>query len=276
MIICLITSTVQTQTGSDGRFVFKNFYITDICKRLDEWLLMTYNKEQHLTGKQMRINGGFCYMQEWILDSIKEYGYIIVLLLIMIENIFPPIPSEVILTAGGFMTTIENATMGVWGVIISATIGSVLGAVILYSIGRLISPERLERILDGKMGKILRLKSEDVRKAQAWFDKRGKLTVFFCRFIPVIRSLISIPAGMTRMKIPVFLLLTTIGTFIWNIVLVMLGAAAGESWKKIADVMGVYSKVGVIVLGVLGVIAVTVFYLKRRNKDKVNTIKPKE
>ena len=151
-----------------------------------------------------------------------------------------------------------------------------MGAVILYSIGRLISPERLERILDGKMGKILRLKSEDVRKAPSMVRQARKADRLFLPLHSCHSSLISIPAGMTRMKIPVFLLLTTIGTFIWNIVLVMLGAAAGESWKKIADVMGVYSKVGVIVLGVLGVIAVTVFYLKRRNKDKVNTIKPKE
>jgi membrane protein DedA with SNARE-associated domain len=210
-------------------------------------------------------------MQEWVLNALQDYGYIIVLLLIMVENIFPPIPSEVILTAGGFMTTVENAKMEVWGVVLAATAGSVLGAVILYLIGRIISPERLERILDGKVGKILRLKSDDVRKAQGWFDKHGKLTVFFCRFIPVIRSLISIPAGMTRMKMPVFLLLTSIGTFIWNIVLVMLGAAFGESWVKIADVMGAYSKWGVIVLGVAGVIAVTVFYIKRRNKKEETT-----
>jgi membrane protein DedA with SNARE-associated domain len=208
-------------------------------------------------------------MQEWILELIQDYGYIIVLLLIMIENIFPPIPSEVILTAGGFMTTLQNSTMNIFGVVLASTAGSVLGAIVLYLIGRIISPERLERILDGRVGRIIRLKSDDVRKAQSWFDKHGKTTVFFCRFVPVIRSLISIPAGMGRMKIPVFLILTTIGTFIWNIVLVSLGAAAGESWEKIAEVMGVYSKVGVIVLGVLGVIAVTVFYIKRRKKKDI-------
>ncbi|MDD3833517.1 MAG: DedA family protein [Oscillospiraceae bacterium] len=207
-------------------------------------------------------------MQEWILALIQDYGYFIIAVLIMIENIFPPIPSEVILTAGGYFTTKPEAGMQVWGVVIAATIGSVLGAVILYLIGRIFSPERLERILNGKIGRILRLKGEDVNRAQAWFDKRGKVTVFFCRFIPIIRSMISIPAGMARMGMPSFLILTTIGTFIWNIVLVMLGAAAGESWQKIADYMGVYSKVGLVVLGVIAIIAVSVFYYKRRNKKK--------
>ncbi|MDD2418348.1 MAG: DedA family protein [Oscillospiraceae bacterium] len=207
-------------------------------------------------------------MQEWILALIQAYGYFIIAVLIMIENIFPPIPSEVILTAGGYFTTKPEAGMQVWGVVIAATIGSVLGAVILYLIGRIFSPERLERILNGKIGRILRLKGEDVNRAQAWFDKRGKVTVFFCRFIPIIRSMISIPAGMARMGMPSFLILTTIGTFIWNIVLVMLGAAAGESWQKIADYMGVYSKVGLVVLGVIAIIAVSVFYYKRRNKKK--------
>lgn len=211
-------------------------------------------------------------MQEWILKLILDYGYIIVLFLIMIENVFPPIPSEVILTAGGFLTTLDNSSMNIFGVIIASTLGSVLGAVILYLVGRLISPERLEAILDGRVGQILRLKSDDVRRAQKWFDKHGKITVFFCRFIPVIRSIISIPAGMARMKIPVFLILTTIGTFIWNAVLVSLGAAAGESWEKIAGAMGIYSKVGVIVIGALFVVTFLVFYFKRRrNKNTADS-----
>ena len=208
------------------------------------------------------------FMQELILKLIQDYGYFIIMVLIMVENIFPPIPSEVILTAGGYFTTRKDVNLEIWGVVLAATVGSVLGAVILYLVGRLLSPERLERILDGKAGRILRLKSEDVKRAQGWFDKRGKITVFLCRFIPVIRSLISIPAGIARMKMPIFLFLTTIGTFIWNVVLVILGAAAGESWARIAGYMDVYSKVGVIVLGVVTVIAVAIFYMKRRNRTE--------
>ena len=205
-------------------------------------------------------------MTAWIEQMMSEYGYIAIALLIAIENIFPPIPSEVILTFGGFMTT--TTTMTPWGVILAATIGSVLGAIVLYGVGRCFPEERLERWMDGKLGKILRLKKEDVRRAQGWFERRGKLTVFFCRFIQVIRSLISIPAGMAKMPFPIFLLLTAVGTCLWNVVLVMLGAWAGASWEKIADYMGVYSKVGVLVLGVAAVIVIAVFYIRRKKKAK--------
>ncbi|MCY1029763.1 DedA family protein, partial [Mammaliicoccus sciuri] len=102
-----------------------------------------------------------------------------------------------ILTFGGFMTTKSDLT--VLGVVVASTIGSVGGAVILYWIGRILNVERIERIIE-KWGKYLRLTKEDVRKADAWFDKYGPWTVFFCRFIPLIRSLISVPAGMSGMN----------------------------------------------------------------------------
>lgn len=205
-------------------------------------------------------------MQEWIIEMMNQFGYLGIALLIAIENIFPPIPSEVILTFGGFMTTYSE--MNVWLVILSATIGAVGGAIILYGVGRLIQPARLEKLLSGKIGKILRLKPSDVKKAQGWFDKRGKTTVFFCRFIPVVRSLISIPAGMAKMNMGIFLVLTTIGTAIWNTVLVWLGVAAGASWEKIVDYMGIYSKVGLVLLVIALVIVVLVFYKKRLSKQK--------
>ena len=157
-------------------------------------------------------------MQGWIIQIVNQFGYFGIALLIAVENIFPPIPSEVILTFSGFLTTVTD--LKIWGVVLSATVGSVLGAVILYCVGRLISPQRLECLLDGKPGKILHLKKEDIHRAGSWFAKRGSLTVFFCRFIPVVRSLISIPAGMAKMKIGMFLLLTALGTFLCNIVLV--------------------------------------------------------
>ena len=101
-------------------------------------------------------------MQELIIEFINRFGYIGVFLLITIENIFPPIPSEMILTFGGFMTTFSS--MNLWGVILSATIGSVLGAIILYILGRALNPNRLERLFSSKLGKILRLKKDDIKK----------------------------------------------------------------------------------------------------------------
>ena len=106
-------------------------------------------------------------MQDIMINIMNQFGYLGIALLIAIENIFPPIPSEVILTFGGFMTTISD--MKIWGVILSATIGSVLGAVVLYSLGRWLNPQRLEHWLDGRFGRILHLKKEDVQRAGKWF-----------------------------------------------------------------------------------------------------------
>jgi membrane protein DedA with SNARE-associated domain len=170
-------------------------------------------------------------MQEIILDIINQFGYTGVFLLIMIENIFPPIPSEGILTFGGFLTTYTS--MNVWGVITAATVGSVVGAIILYIIGRILNAERLARLFGCRLGKLLLLKKEDVRKAERWFLKHGNKAVFFCRFVPIVRSLISIPAGVARIRMFPFLSLTVVGTFVWNVVLVFLGRIAGNTWETI-------------------------------------------
>ncbi|MEG0614867.1 MAG: DedA family protein [Oscillospiraceae bacterium] len=200
-------------------------------------------------------------MQEWIMNFISDYGYFAVLLLIAIENIFPPIPSEVILTFGGFMTTYTD--MKIWGVIAFATMGSVLGAFVLYFLGRILNKDRIERILSGKIGKVLHLDADDVEKASVWFNKRGKLTVFFCRFIPIVRSLISIPAGMAKMNFGIFSILTVAGTAIWNIVLVYLGSFAGASWEKIAGYMDKYSLIALAVILIACAIVAYIFIKKR-------------
>ncbi|MGI8314189.1 DedA family protein [Halobacillus mangrovi] len=179
-------------------------------------------------------------MENWLIDLINTYGYIGILLLIALENIFPPIPSEVILTFGGFMTTTSN--ISIFGVIMSATAGSVLGAALLYGLGLQLDVERLEKIVD-KWGYLLRLTKKDIYKADLWFDRYGPWTVLFCRFIPLVRSLISIPAGMSNMSFSLFLALTTFGTLIWNVVLVFVGASVGTSWNEIVVYMDMYEKI---------------------------------
>lgn len=208
-------------------------------------------------------------MQNFIIDIMNQFGYIGIALLIAIENIFPPIPSEVILTFGGFLTTYTN--MKIWGVILSATIGSVLGAVVLYGVGRWLNPQRLKRWLNGRIGRILHLQLEDVHHAKKWFDRRGNLTVFFCRFIPIVRSLISIPAGIARMNMTAFLLLTALGTAIWNIVLVYLGVFFGTSWRTAAGYMNTYSMLAAVVFVVLTVVLGVIFYKKRLQTKSENT-----
>lgn len=199
-------------------------------------------------------------MENWLTDIMNEYGYIGIMFLIAIENIFPPIPSEVILTFGGFMTTTTNLTL--FGVIAAATAGSIIGAIFLYIIGLQLDVGRLEKIVN-KWGYILRITINDVHRAEEWFAKYGSWTVFFCRFIPLIRSLISIPAGMAHMNAGLFLVFTTLGTLTWNIVLVFLGASVGASWEVIVEYMEIYAKVIYILLLFL-LIALVWMVLRRK------------
>lgn len=202
-------------------------------------------------------------MENWITDIMEVFGYWGIFLLITLENIFPPIPSEVILTFGGFMTTYTNLT--VTGVIVVATVGSIIGAVILYGLGYLINVDRLEMIID-RWGRFLRVKKEDIRKADAWFERYGYWTVFFCRMIPLIRSLISIPAGMAKMKFGLFLLYTTFGTLIWNVILVSVGAAIGNNWGDFVAFMDVYSNIAYTIIA-FGIVVALFFWIRSRKRS---------
>ena len=205
-------------------------------------------------------------MQDIMLDVINRFGYAGVFLLIMVENIFPPIPSEVILTFGGFMTTYTD--MNVWVVILVATLGSAVGAVVLYLVGRLLSAAHLERLFEGRIGRLLHLKINDVNRAEAWFAKHGNKAIFFCRFVPIVRSLISVPAGMAKAKMAPFLLFTVAGTFIWNTVLIFLGRVAGDAWENMAHYVDTYSMVALAVLFVVAA-GIGAVFIKRRflNQD---------
>lgn len=200
-------------------------------------------------------------MQDWLIMIINNYGYIGILALIAVENIFPPIPSEIILTFGGFLTTTTSMTF--IGVVIAATLGSVLGAILLYLVGATISTETLKRFV-AKKGHFLRLTTTDVDRAISWFHKYGVWSVFICRFIPLIRSLISVPAGLTRMRFIPFLFFTLIGTVIWNFILVWLGAYLGVSWNEVVNYVDTYSNVLYSLLAIGGIIALGLWF-KHRN-----------
>lgn len=203
-------------------------------------------------------------MQEIILSVMGKYGYVGVFSLIMIENVFPPIPSEVILLFGGFMTTYTK--LSIFGMIVASTLGSLFGAIILYYIGKIFNKDRLKKIISGRLGKVLRLKVSDIDNADNWFDNKGNKTVFFCRFIPLVRSLISIPAGMSEMPMFKFLLYTLFGSLIWNTVLIIVGSVVGENWTKIVGILDTYSHIVVIILFIIFVAGVYFFYRNRSNK----------
>ena len=204
-------------------------------------------------------------MEEFVISIMNQFGYFGIFFLIFIENIFPPIPSEVVLLFGGFMTTYSK--LNLFGMIIFSTLGSTVGAIVLYYIGKILNKERLKKIVSGKIGKVLRLKASDIEKADKWFDTKGNKTVFFCRFIPVVRSLISIPAGMSEMIMSKFLIYTITGSLIWNTVLLFVGSKVGENWKKIEQVMSQYSHIILIIL-IIAFIGLVIYHFSKKKKKK--------
>ncbi|EDN8631287.1 DedA family protein [Listeria monocytogenes] len=202
-------------------------------------------------------------METWITSIMADFGHIGIFVLIMVENLFPPIPSEIILTFGGFMTTVTS--LNVVMVIIVATLGSVVGAILLYKVASYFGKERLTKIVL-KYGRILRLKESDIERAESFFLKYGSWAVFLCRMIPLIRSLISIPAGMTKMKMSRFLILTTAGSLLWNTVLIGLGAVLGESWNEIVVFMDSFSTIIYSVIAILVVVGLGFFFRARFKK----------
>lgn len=187
-------------------------------------------------------------MRELVLELMGEYGNLAVFLLILVENLFPPIPSEVILTFGGVMTVCTDMTP--IGVILFSTAGSLAGAVILYSVGRFLPDEVFRKLLCGQIGHLLHFRLEDVDLAKGWFRERGRSAVFLCRLIPIVRSLISIPAGIARMPFVPFLVFTAAGSLLWNTVLVYAGRIAGDSWEKVSAAFGVYSDLFLMIAGI--------------------------
>lgn len=205
-------------------------------------------------------------MQEFIIEVMNRFGYMGICFLITVENLFPPIPSEIILPFGGFMTTYTN--MSVWGVIFFSTIGSTVGALLLYRLGGFFTPQKLERMLDTKVCKMLGFKKDDVQKTVDWFDRKGKKAVLFGRCVPIIRSLVSIPAGMAGMELTLFLFYTVIGSTVWNFLLISLGAALGASWGMIQEGLSAYSQVIKIALWILFAIVVIRTFLKRKIREQ--------
>ena len=187
-------------------------------------------------------------MRELVLELMGEYGNLAVFLLILVENLFPPIPSELILTFGGVMTVCTDMTPV--GVILFSTAGSLAGAVILYSVGRFLPDEVFRKLLCGQIGHLLHFRLEDVDLAKGWFRERGRSAVFLCRLIPIVRSLISIPAGIARMPFVPFLVFTAAGSLLWNTVLVYAGRIAGDSWEKVSAAFGVYSDLFLMIAGI--------------------------
>lgn len=200
-------------------------------------------------------------MQDLLIYIINTYGYLGVCFLIAAENIFPPIPSEVILTFGGFMTTYTRLTVP--GVIIFSTIGSVIGALVLYRVGMELNQERIEKLCGTRLFRFLGFEREDVERTLLWFERHGKKAVLFGRCVPIIRSLVSVPAGMAEMNFPLFMAYTVAGSTVWNLVLVSLGAWLGASWETVLPYMKRYS-MAIKILFLTMILFLFVRYIKNR------------
>ncbi|RIO11000.1 DedA family protein [Mammaliicoccus sciuri] len=205
-------------------------------------------------------------MEQWITDYMTHYGYIGVSILVFLEYVIHPFPSEIILTFAGFMTS--QSELNIIIVCLLTILGAVLGALVLYSIGALIGEERLYKFIH-KRGKYIGIKTQDLDKTIQWLDKYGHWAIFLGRFIPIVRTLISLPAGITKMNLPVFILLTAIGTGMWNIFLIMLGKMLGNHWHQILVYVGMYSKVFIVIIAI-AVLYVLYLWYKRIKETRVN------
>ena len=217
-------------------------------------------------------------LANWVQDVINQFGYFGVALLVVIENVFPPIPSEIVLPFAGFVAqqgaSAVNATAGaaqsdttVVGMMIAATVGSVVGALILYFVSAAIGPERLRGFVE-RFGKWFGVKSSDLVRAEAWFDRRSSAAVLVGRCVPLIRSIVSIPAGFRRMKLTSFVVLTAIGSAVWNIALIGAGAVLGDQWERVGEYVGVFQWL-VIAAVLLLLVRFVVSRLKNRRRKTV-------
>ena len=186
----------------------------------------------------------------WIEELIAAIGYPGIVLVMAIENIFPPIPSEAVLPFAGALSA--KGELDFWGAVAAGTAGSILGAVVLYGIGYF-AREAGVRNLVATYGKFLFISERDLDRGAEWFERYGEAVIFFGRLIPIIRSIISVPAGYTRMNFGKFLLFTTLGTALWSLMLTYVGRLLGENWQDITTFMEPYQN-GTLVVIVLVVV----------------------
>lgn len=198
---------------------------------------------------------------DWLIDLMELIGAPGVGLAILAENLFPPIPSEVVLPLAGF--TVAQGTLNPVSVFVWSVVGSVVGAYILYGLGAWLGAQRLRAIAE----RMWLVKGSDVDKALAWFDKYGRISVFVGRLIPGVRSLISIPAGLDRMNLVTFGLWTAFGSAIWNAILITLGYFLGDNWHVVEGYVNTYSNVVYLVVGLI-IVGVLAFFIRRAMKDR--------
>jgi membrane protein DedA with SNARE-associated domain len=195
---------------------------------------------------------------DWSVNVMEQLGGFGAGLLIALENIFPPLPSEIILPLVGF--TASQGSLNIWGAIMWTTLGSVTGALVLYGLGAWLGRDRIRSLIK----KVPLVKVSDLDKTEEWFRSHENQTVFWARMVPLVRSLISIPAGIEKMPIKEFIIFTAAGSAIWNSGLIFAGYFLGEQWYIVEVYIGILQYIVVAAI----ILAVAYFVYKRLKKTK--------
>lgn len=193
----------------------------------------------------------------WTVDLMEQLGGPGAGLAIFLENVFPPLPSEVILPMAGFAA--QLGVFSVWGAILWTTLGSVIGAWLIYLLGARLGHARMRTLVT----KIPLVDTEDIDKSAAWFARHGTKGVFFGRMLPFFRSFISVPAGTERMNFGVFTVLTALGSLIWNSVFVGLGYALGVNWHYVEPYSAIFQY---IVMAVVAALVIRFVFVRLRRR----------
>ncbi|HEY8583178.1 MAG TPA: DedA family protein [Capillimicrobium sp.] len=178
-------------------------------------------------------------------DAVTSAGYGGLIGIMIIENLFPPIPSEIVLPLAGY--EVSQGELNFILTVLAATLGALIGALIIYAVGRYGGRPAIER-----WGKWLRIGPEEVERSEQWFARWGDWVVLGARLVPGARSVVSVPAGMARMPLPRFVALTTLGSLVWNTILIGVGYQLGENWDEISGALGTTGKI-VLIAAVLGI-----------------------
>ncbi|GAB4181186.1 MAG: DedA family protein [Coleofasciculaceae cyanobacterium] len=206
-------------------------------------------------------------MQQWITDIMTSLGYWGIGFLMFAENLFPPIPSELIMPLAGFV--VAQGKMSFVPAVLAGVVGTILGAFPWYYAGKFLGEERLKQLAD-KYGKWITVSSEDIDKATRWFNRFGKKAVLLGRLVPGVRTLISLPAGLSEMPLAPFLIYSTLGTTAWVMLLTFLGYVLGDNYELVEEYLGPVSKIVLVFLVVLFIAWVVIKKRKEKEKHRKN------
>lgn len=209
----------------------------------------------------------FDTLTQWVEGALTAGGSFALGAVMFLENVFPPIPSELVLPYAGFL--VGRGTISWFEALLSSTVGSVLGAVVLYALGRYGGRPVILRYR-----RLLRFSERDLDRADAWFDRHGPKIVFFARMVPLARSIVSLPAGWSQMPMGRFLVLTTLGTVAWNSLLIGGGFLLGENYERVGEVADTYSNV-ILAVTVVATVALVVWWLRRRPQRVATAAEPR-